>query len=54
MEEAAFKWGLKAMPTVEQKWRKATNGGWGGTSRSMEVGDDKRVCKAEHKADWPQ
>lgn len=30
MEEAAFNWGLKAMPTVEQKWRKATNGGWGG------------------------
>lgn len=54
MEEAAFNWGLKARPTIEQKWSKVTSGGWGVTSRSTEVGNDKRVCKAEHKADWPQ
>lgn len=34
MEEAAFNWGLKARPTVEQKWSKVTSGGWGVTSRS--------------------
>ena len=54
MEEAAFNWGLKARHTIKQKWRKMTSRGAHGTCRSTEVGNDKCVCEAEHRADWPQ
>lgn len=38
----------------QQKWRKMTSQGGHGTCRSTEYGNDKRVCKAEHRAGRPQ